>query len=579
MSLRVWLPLNGDLKNIGLSGESNFAATGATVAADGKIGSCYQFTAASHAIYSNIEFSATTVSVACWIKLNTVTSTTQWVINLNNSGGGNANTLIGFYITTSGITYTAGSNNITYSTTISPNVWYHICVTWDINVGKKLYVNGELVHTNTTKGAASTATSICISGRSSNAAGTAHSFGITGGYVNDVRIYDHVLDALQVKKIAQGLMIHLPLHNNGRGLPNLLKRIPRTHDSAAYCAYQFNLTENLQAGQTYTLQLWNVDVYHSAKSAAATGVSLYWGGGSICIFSFRGPSYFYKNSDTNYRADYIKATVTITEAWAAHSNAKNAWLSVYNSPGNAEGTRHMKIGAWKLEKGTAATPYNFTTVDDEYSDFSLSTLVEYDISGYEYNGVRDEALSLSADSPVYSLSTAFDATKNNYIKIDTNKWMSQGMEEMTINVWVKPTAAFSKFFSCTESGGWNTEGGNSGYLRFPVNVYTNAEKTSVAYKYDSKELLISAIPQNEWTMVSLVYDKTGTKTYINGELHHTYSNVSYGIHYNKNARLFLGCDAATANPTTPYYTGQMSDFRIYVTALSAEEIKELYGMR
>jgi hypothetical protein len=62
------------------------------------------------------------------------------------------------------------------------------------------------------------------------------------------------------------------------------------------------------------------------------------------------------------------------------------------------------------------------------------------------------------------------------------------MKEMTINLWVKPTAAFTKFFSCTEGGGWNTESGDSGYLRFPIHVYTNAEQTATAYKYDSKEL-------------------------------------------------------------------------------------------
>jgi len=51
--------------------------------------------------------------------------------------------------------------------------------------------------------------------------------------------------------------------------------------------------------------------------------------------------------------------------------------------------------------------------------------------------------------------------------------MSQGTEEMTINLWINPDTSFSKFFSCTESGGWNTENGSSGYLRFPIHVYTN----------------------------------------------------------------------------------------------------------
>lgn len=78
-------------------------------------------------------------------------------------------------------------------------------------------------------------------------------------------------------------------------------------------------------------------------------------------------------------------------------------------------------------------------------------------------------------------------------------------------------------------------------------------------------------------MITFVYDGTGTRTYINGQLHHTCSFTSYGIHYNTNARLFLGCEASSASPSSPYFNGKMSDFRIYATALSAEDILSLYN--
>jgi len=47
---------------------------------------------------------------------------------------------------------------------------------------------------------------------------------------------------------------------------------------------------------------------------------------------------------------------------------------------------------------------------------------------------------------------------------------------MTINLWAKNSswATNTHFFSCTESGGFNTEAGDSGYLRFPVHVYTDS---------------------------------------------------------------------------------------------------------
>lgn len=36
---------------------------------------------------------------------------------------------------------------------------------------------------------------------------------------------------------------------------NLLKNVPKLYNSAAYNAYQWNFTENLKAGETYTVQL------------------------------------------------------------------------------------------------------------------------------------------------------------------------------------------------------------------------------------------------------------------------------------------------------------------------------------
>jgi hypothetical protein len=82
-------------------------------------------------------------------------------------------------------------------------------------------------------------------------------------------------------------------------------------------------------------------------------------------------------------------------------------------------------------------------------------------------------------------------------------------------------------------------------------------------------------------MLTFVYDSTGTRTFINGNLHHTYTNTSYGIHFNTNARLFLGCEANSASPSSPYFNGQISDFRIYCTPLLDTDIKLLYniGMR
>ena len=200
-----------------------------------------------------------------------------------------------------------------------------------------------------------------------------------------------------------------------------------------------------------------------------------------------------------------------------------------------------------------------------------------DSSGYNHPLVISNVTN-TTDTIRYGKSGAFSGTTS-YVKINDNTWMAQHAQAMTINLWAKAASwnANTHFFSCTESGGFNTEKGNSGYLRFPIYVCTNVEQTSYAYKYDSKEIQISALPIDEWVMLTWIYDSTGTRTYINGQLHHTYTNTSYGIRFNMNARLFLGCEASTANPTTPYFNGQESDFRLYYTALTDTQILELYN--
>lgn len=78
-------------------------------------------------------------------------------------------------------------------------------------------------------------------------------------------------------------------------------------------------------------------------------------------------------------------------------------------------------------------------------------------------------------------------------------------------------------------------------------------------------------------MFTIVYDSTGNHIYLDGLPHSSYNFTSYGIHYNMNARLFIGCEASTASPASPYFKGNMSDVRIYCTALSAEDVLSLYN--
>lgn len=156
--------------------------------------------------------------------------------------------------------------------------------------------------------------------------------------------------------------------NNGMQNLNLTKTIPKSVAPTSYCAYQINLTENLVANQTYTIQFWDVDVAHSAKSAADLGIDVYWGGGSLRMKYWHGTSYF-----TNGHADYLVGTFTVTSSQASGSGSANLWLNIYNSVSNADGTRSMSIGKWKLEKGSVPTGWIPDATDSLYTNFNMST--------------------------------------------------------------------------------------------------------------------------------------------------------------------------------------------------------------
>ena len=50
-----------------------------------------------------------------------------------------------------------------------------------------------------------------------------------------------------------------------------------------------------------------------------------------------------------------------------------------------------------------------------------------------------------------------------------------------------------------------------------------------------------------------------------------------GVTYNTTNSIIIGGEATNDGITTPYFTGKMSDFRIYATALSESDIKDLYS--
>ena len=129
---------------------------------------------------------------------------------------------------------------------------------------------------------------------------------------------------------------------------NYLRVGPKSYTPENYNAYDLVLTQPLEAGQAYTIQLWDVYVSHSGKTPEQLGINIYYCGGSVTFGKWQGTDYF-----TDGYADHLSLTFTPTEANVNHSNVTGAAssLSGFITLSVTQGTRSMSVGKWKLEKG------------------------------------------------------------------------------------------------------------------------------------------------------------------------------------------------------------------------------------
>ena len=574
MALQVWLPLNGDLHNQGLDQiVKNTSNSGAVINNNGKIGKCYSFDGTDDWIQWSINkenYGNKPLSFCCWFKSDKSKSTgciMDIAADLCLGYNYNSNNVTFYYWRVYGTSSSRSGDSNTTTNSFDANLWHHIAVVYD-NTTNKIYVDGILQNTWQSK---SQAYWVPLLGASYNKLSIGKSAGSTtwiGGLVNDARIYDHALSEKEVEEISKGLVLHYQLNQPNQNLitEETYSITPWSDAIQAHEIYQgkfaYRVTNNILYSKTgngannifpnitysentqYIMSVdWRDDYRTDNKSS-----SLY------LRFHYTDGTYTQIISPANSKKEWTHAVLVSTAG-----KTVDKCTTTYGNGGQ------LYLTNLKLEKGIIETFFNHD-----------SSNIVYDSSGYDNNGQLHE-ISVNNNCSKFDISSKFNGS-NSYIKVIDNKWMPQHTRELTINLWAKaaswPTSG--RIFSCTETGGFNTEAGSSGYWRFPIYVCTNEAQTSYAYKYDSKEVQISALPINQWTMLTFVYNSTGTKTYINGELHHTYTNTSYGIHFNMNARLFLGCEANTASPSSPYFNGEESDFRIYTTALMPAQIKELY---
>lgn len=552
MSLQVWLPLTGDLHNQGLS---NVTATnnGATVDNNGKIGKCYSFNG------SNNYISLTNINCNAWPQCTVAfwcypTNSFNYLFLIRGSGAHR------FGISGDGLSFrdTNHSNQakVSFNTTIDINKWDHIACVY--NRGEvSMYVNGILTNHSTTY---YNSTSVLLSDLNEYRIARRQSSSSDyyyAGRINDFRIYDNALSAQEVKEISKGLVLHYPLNRSNWGNPNM---ITKSMLSSTPWSNAITGTENYKGRNAILVH--NSTLY-TKTSKGTTSVfpsmtfeentqytlSLYW------CDHLRTDSY---SSSMYLRFWYTDGTYTQIISPAANTDAEWTYNHMTSTAGKTVemirttygrgGT--ISIADFKIEKGSVKTGYS-PPIDE------LGT-TEYDTSGFQNNGTKVNSFSYDQDTAKYKVSTVFDGDTAAIQTPNLKTLISDS--DYTISVWVNKAVIGTKNYQ-------TIYGGPSG---FELEARSSSS-TSPLFRIHNWGGGTTAYAFNTWNHFCFVHSSTDSKLYVNGELKITGTSVAI-----PSGNYFIG---AWKTATQQNFEGKMSDFRIYATSLTADDVLAIYQHR
>ena len=566
MSLQIWLPLNGNLNNQGLS-EVAITNSGATVDNSGKIGSCYLVTKSNKISFSSYPWMTMkpqyNFSCFLWVK----GTTSGWLF---------ACSAWEFVFRPDRIKVRVGNSTDTYSTqyisNFDTNTWYHLGFTWSGAEGKlRLYLNGNLVATSDVPSSASY--------------DIASSFNIPYDgprYINDFRLYDHCLSAKEVREISKGLSLHYLMNDPYiESTTNNYGGWSTNCYNGATGKYNYGTTtdmyyDNLDGITRVRMGTSNLDAWPYVFFNNITPPS----NGEYRTLSFdyyptikdKINFYTYNTSGTiTWIANGVKGTggniPVNTNSWNHIS------VTIKNTGSSNSGFGYMRIG---LEKHTSSTSnyWLFKNIQIEGKDHSTgytSTSTSrsespcFDASGFGNNGVvrNQNSISIERDSPRYDASTVFNGTP---FIIGQNLNGAKSTDALSLCAWVNPSQV---------SGNYNIvssyEGGGAGLHISSGNIYFQI--------YSGGYINVSggSVLTNTWYHVVGTYDNSKLRIYINGELKGEVAKTG-NITYHSGTPWSIAVNPSGTGDGGEHFYGKLSDVRIYSTALSAFDIKELYNI-
>ncbi len=558
MALQIWLPLNGNLNNQGLN-TYTISNTG-VIDSLGKIGSCYSYSKQYTLISGDIISNLSKFSISCWVYL-TNASTYNIFTSENSSGYWQfllGNNSIKVRDSVSGL---SGSRIDKTITAIPSSVWVHVTVVYDEGV-VKVYQNGVLKDTLTFHSGATMNThdKMYI-----GADGLNNTSSYPGNCkINDFRVYNHCLSDKEVSEISKGLILHYKLSENYQTLNNSFK-YPTFNTSSGHGGWSHWAPSNNTG--TYSQNKNREYIYRDTQTYShyfehKSGANYY-----ICYQSpafeggYRSAQAIIKMPNGEDPRGHVlfshNANVGTNPPTTFTQLGDGFWLMKHEGF-QQDGSNDLVSIYITHNKGVYISEAYLENDKKVCSDIFSTNNNVIDCSGYTREGEIIGNLTTNSDTPRYDYVTSFDG--KSYIQIT-----SPSVEVRSVSFWAKwdsiPSGQSVVFVDQKSKMGFGLM--STGILCSSNGISTNTfNKTSIV--------------ANKWYHFVIVNTGTApTSTnrdlFINGVKQIPTSNTSnwtFNIDY-----LQVGKRSTTSDGLV----GSISDFRMYVTPLTDNDVMDLYS--
>lgn len=454
----------------------------------------------------------------------------------------------------------------------SNSTWYHVCVTYD-GTELKSYTNGNLIGTDVGNGGYLTGY-VQI--------GSANYYGL----MNDLRIYDEVISQKQIRSIYNLQIIHYPLNN-----------IYEVGITNKYFGDAAEGTLNYDGNYITRTKLSNERGYNYKLSYTGKGKDMC---KSLTIgshFSFTaGRTYYYSckvrchsksNTQLFLRAarcdnDWVTTMVdtlnadgqwheyTVSQTINANFNRGdgivtcNPWVEFYTNDMSTSGMSYTFDVDIKDIQVTEGQKYSF--IANEMVTSSVS-----DISGYS-NNASVGSVGIDVKSPRYDACYYFSA--KSYLKFPNPIYAKKTIYGLTINMWIKLNSGCGEY--ATILSGLNNPTSNFPWLAVNTEssgLWSYIGSNAPQYGRGMSNELLSL---NTWYMITYVFNSGSVYWYLNGTRKGDITKYTTLNYINADMEYLALGNSYSGTQWNTNFCGWISDFRMFTTVLSADDVKALY---